>query len=663
MDRTSIPRELIIERQRQAIQEIIERQRQALQKIIDQQRMEIEEHEHRIAALKVQLENIQQYLNLFLNHPLYRVYKFFRKDRIGTATPEKNQEVQDIEAPLNEGDRLFSIADLEGADQMYRQAVYGSKYNERAVSSLVRVLQTRGEFAEAQQVARDALNQNPNSLVFLSQLASSYLSTGIFWEAERLYRKITEKWPEHIEAWLGLADLAMGDAKYPEAVSFYERVLELDPENLAALSGMAECSLHLPAVKKRIEELKKLHSQKPLIGSILTQQKSAENVQQQPGIHNSNNRILFVDQYLPIFDRNSGNHRTYQLMRLIRRSDYPLTFLARNGEYQARYKQELETLGIETIAPDRNELGAEDYTSPSLLIWWDDLMKRAEYPLAILSRYQTARTFLPLIRAYSPETKIVLDTVDVHFLREQRKANLYGGAQMHKHASKTKESELEVCRKADALIAVTDVDAAVLREELGAEKPVWVIPTIHPVEKAPVPFNERRDLVFVGNFAHPPNSDAMYYFCGQILPLIQKKLPDIYLYIVGGNSRPLLQNLLTERVILTGYVPSTKPFLHHCRLSVNPLRYGAGMKGKIGEAMAHGLPVITTTIGAEGFHMELGIHALVADTPQQFAEAVIQAYTNEVLWNKLSENGLRTIEQCYTPDAVLPTVRSLLNLV
>ncbi len=315
------------------------------------------------------------------------------------------------------------------------------------------------------------------------------------------------------------------------------------------------------------------------------------------------------------------------------------------------------------MPPNRNDLHAEDYISPSLLILWDDLMKQAEYPLAILSRYQTARTFLPLIRAFSPETKIVLDTVDVHFLREQRRANLYGAVQMHKHASETKESELETCGKSDALIAVTEEDAAVLREELGAEKPVWVIPNIHPVEKAPVPFHERRDLVFVGNFAHPPNSDAMYYFCGQILPLIQKKLPDIYLYIVGGNSRPVLQNLLSDRVILTGYVPSTKPFLHHCRLSVNPLRYGAGMKGKIGEAMAHGLPLVTTTIGAEGFHMEPGIHALVADTPEQFAEAVIQAYTDEALWTKLSENGLRMIEECYSPDAVFPAVRSLLESI
>ncbi len=347
--------ELMIERQRQAIQEIIERQRQALQKVIDQQRREIEERQNQIADLKAQLENIQEYLNLFLNHPIYKAYKFFKKDRTATIAPLKNPEIEtehDIETILNQGDRLFSLADLNGAEQMYRSAVYRSDNNERAVSSLVRLLQTRGEFAEAQQVARDALNHNPDSLIFLSQLASSYLSTGAFWAADRLYRKITEKWPQHIDAWLGLADLAMGDAKYPEAVSSYERALEIDPENLAALSGMAECSQHFPDVLNRMEELRKLHSRKPLIVSILQQHTCTADVKRKTAIRNSKDRILFVDQYLPIFDRNSGNHRTYQLMRLIRRTDHPVTFVARNGEYQARYKQELEKLGIETYATE-----------------------------------------------------------------------------------------------------------------------------------------------------------------------------------------------------------------------------------------------------------------------------------------------------------------------
>ncbi|MCI0416656.1 glycosyltransferase, partial [bacterium] len=400
-------------------------------------------------------------------------------------------------------------------------------------------------------------------------------------------------------------------------------------------------------------------------------EKWADELKRQPGfdrnklksasIQNSNPRILVVDHYLPVFDRNSGNHRAYQMMRLVRQADHPLTFVARNGEYQNRYKQELQNLGIETYATDQKHFDSNGYTPSSPPIHWDDLLKQGDYRLAILSRYQNAEIYLPLIRAHSPKTKIVLDTVDVHFLREQRKANLYGTTYLQVHALQIRESELAVCHKADALIAVTEEDASVLRQELGTEKPVWVIPNIHPIEKAPIPFQHRNGLVFVGNFVHPPNSDAMFYFFGQILPLILKELPDIYLYIVGGNSIPLLQSLRSERVIVTGYVPSTRPFLDRSRLSINPLRYGAGMKGKIGEAMAHGLPVVSTTIGAEGFNFQAGTEALIADSAQDFALAVIQGYTDEHLWNKLSENGLHMIEERYSPDAVFPAVRSLLN--
>jgi GT2 family glycosyltransferase/glycosyltransferase involved in cell wall biosynthesis len=379
-------------------------------------------------------------------------------------------------------------------------------------------------------------------------------------------------------------------------------------------------------------------------------------------IQNFNSRILAIDHYLPVFDRNSGNHRAYQFMKLIRKGGHPLTFVARNGEYQSSYKRELEQIGIETYATDRLHLNSGSHVPSCDPIRWEHLLGQGEYKIAILSRYQNAITYLPLLRVHSPETKIVLDTVDVHFLREQRKADLYGTSYLHNQATETRKAELEVCKQADALIAVTEEDAAVLRKEVGYEKPIWVIPNIHPVEKTPKGFEGRNGLLFIGNFVHPPNSDAMYYFCNQILPLIRKKLPDIYLYIVGGNSNVLVQHLQSDdRVIVTGYVPSTKPFLDHCKLSVNPLRYGAGMKGKIGEAMAHGLPVITSPIGAEGFNLQPGTHALVEDSPEEFANAVIMAYSVESLWNQLSANGLKLIEERYSPEAVFPAVRSLLD--
>jgi GT2 family glycosyltransferase/glycosyltransferase involved in cell wall biosynthesis/Flp pilus assembly protein TadD len=378
-------------------------------------------------------------------------------------------------------------------------------------------------------------------------------------------------------------------------------------------------------------------------------------------IQNSNSRVLAIDHYLPAIDRNSGNHRAYQFMKLIRRADHPLTFVACNGEYQKRHQQELQSLGIETYATDLMNLDSNGYRPNVPPIHWDHLLKQGNYSVAIISGYRNLGVYLPLIRKHSPATKIALDTVDVHFLREQRKANLYASDHLQETASQIKEMELKMCREADALIAVTEEDAAVLRKALDIEKPVFVIPNIHPVEKSPVQFEDRKGLLFVGNFVHPPNPDAMYYFCSQILPMILKELPDLYLYIVGGYSLPLLQSLRSERVILTGYVPSTRPFLDHCRLSISPLRYGAGMKGKIGEALARGLPVISTSVGAEGFQFENGIQALIADSPKDFAQAVIQAYSDKTLWNRLSTNGLNLIEKRFSPDAVLPAVKSLLE--
>jgi GT2 family glycosyltransferase/glycosyltransferase involved in cell wall biosynthesis/peptidoglycan hydrolase CwlO-like protein len=925
--------------QRQSIEER-ERKIESLQTTTEVQRKEIQERQNKIANLEWQLANLrqdvsnlskisnntQQYLNVFLSHPIYKVYKFFKGDR-AAALPgipssqsqqaSESEKEDDSESLLEKADHLFASADVEGALQTYKSVFTRHPQNSRAVAGLARVYQTRGEIPKDQDLLLAALNRDPDSIDFLTLLASSYLSTGSYWNAERYYKKILGCSPKNIEACFGLADLALADAKYEEAMKFYEQILATEPENLAALSGLGECAKKLPAAKTLIEDLRKRQPDNKLISDIVTNnektvnrpltsiiipvfnqmnytkqcidrirnntakpfqiiivnngstdgtkeyldslqssefkiqhlnentgfvnacnqgakiasgeylvflnndtlpeggwlealisamenfpnvgavgaklvypdgklqeagslvfsdstpwnygkgddpekpqynyiretpyssaaclliprklfeqiggfdkryspaywedvdlafevrkrglkviyqpaariihfegitggtnlnsgykkfqvrnqeifcEKWADELKQQPvfdadklksaSIQNRNSRILAIDHYLPAIDRNSGNHRSYQFMKLIRRADHPLTFVACNGEYQNRQKNDLQNLGIETYATDLMNLDSNGYRPNVAPIHWDHLLKQGDYSLAIISGYRNVAVYLPLIRQHSPSTKIALDTVDVHFLREQRKANLYGSDHLHETATQIKEMELNMCKQADALIAVTEEDAAVLRNALGVEKPVFVIPNIHPVEKSPARFQDRQGLLFVGNFVHPPNPDAMYYFCGQILPMILKELPDLYLYIVGGNSIPLLQSLRSEKVIITGYVPSTRPFLDHCRLSISPLRYGAGMKGKIGEALARGLPVVSTTIGAEGFQFKNGTQALIADSPQDFAQAVIQAYSNETLWNQLSTNGLQLIEDRFSPDALFPAVKSLLE--
>jgi glycosyltransferase involved in cell wall biosynthesis len=291
------------------------------------------------------------------------------------------------------------------------------------------------------------------------------------------------------------------------------------------------------------------------------------------------------------------------------------------------------------------------------------LLEEGLYSAIILSRHEVARTYLPLIRKYAPGVPVVFDTVDVHFVREARKAALFSANEMIKVADETRADELSVCGESDVVITVTEDDAAALRERIDPGKKIVVIPNIHPVPERAGSFSERKGLLFVGNFSHPPNPDAISYFCGDILPAILEKLPDVRLYVVGGNSMPMLASLASDHVVMTGYVPDVSPFLDVCRVSVAPLRYGAGMKGKIGEAMAHGLPVVTTAIGAEGMKLLDGQTALLAENASEFAHAVVRLYTDEMLWERLSLQGQDMIRKSLSPHAVKPLLDSLFQHV
>jgi glycosyltransferase involved in cell wall biosynthesis len=167
-------------------------------------------------------------------------------------------------------------------------------------------------------------------------------------------------------------------------------------------------------------------------------------------------------------------------------------------------------------------------------------------------------------------------------------------------------------------------------------------------------------LIFVGGFRHRPNVDAMLFFCREVLPTILKTVPDARLSIVGSNPPPEIVSLSTDRVLVTGFVPSTTPHLHASRVSVAPLRFGAGMKGKIGEAMAHGVPVVTTTVGAQGMGLQHGMNALIADGPLAFADAVVQVLGDGQLHGRLRRNGAEHVARHFAPAHVASRLSALL---
>jgi glycosyltransferase involved in cell wall biosynthesis len=163
-----------------------------------------------------------------------------------------------------------------------------------------------------------------------------------------------------------------------------------------------------------------------------------------------------------------------------------------------------------------------------------------------------------------------------------------------------------------------------------------VIPNIHEEislsEK--VAFDQRSGLVFIGSYNHPPNIDAVKWLCLEIMPLVWVSHPDITVNLLGSNLKDEVKELASDKVIVTGYVPEVEPYFQKSRIFVAPLRFGAGMKGKIGQSLSLGLPTITTKIGAEGMGLIDHQDVLIADTAEEFAQAVIELYDHRELWQE-----------------------------
>ncbi|WP_306524135.1 glycosyltransferase [Dokdonella sp.] len=370
--------------------------------------------------------------------------------------------------------------------------------------------------------------------------------------------------------------------------------------------------------------------------------------------------ILIVDPFLPLHDRASGSLRLFRIILILRALKYDITYIARNGLGQENYQHQLEALGVKVYATDPEKMAQLGYRCDAPPINLARILGERPCHLAWLSFYDIAEQYLPEIRRYSPGTTVVVDTVDVHFLRETRQAELAGDAAALEGAARTRERELRIYGQADRVVTVTEADATVLREA-GLTVPTTVIPNIHPPVGETPGWEARKGLVFVGNFNHTPNIDAALWLVRDILPKVRALVPGTRLTIVGPNPPAELQALASPAISVTGWVPDTAPHLDAARVSVAPLRVGAGMKGKVGEALSRGLPVVTTSIGAEGMGLEDGRHVLVADEAEAFASAVARLLQDRPTWEALGREGRAFITATYGVEGVGKVLQELVQ--
>ncbi|WP_310053790.1 glycosyltransferase [Agrilutibacter niabensis] len=359
--------------------------------------------------------------------------------------------------------------------------------------------------------------------------------------------------------------------------------------------------------------------------------------------------VLVIDESTPRPDRDSGSLRLVNLMRLLRGEGAHVVFLPADRAHDGAYTEALQQLGIEAWH-------APFVQSPAA--WLRRHGHR--FDRVVVCRHFVAREFLPFLRQHAPQARVVFDSVDLHYLRERRGAELAADPALLRAAERTRVLELDVIARSDATLVVSETERALLAHDAPQAR-VEVLSNLHHVAGPGRPFAQRHDIVFVGGFRHPPNADAVQWFVSAVFPLIRARLPAVRFHCIGGDVPDEITMLAAQPgVVVHGHVPDIAPYMDGARIAVAPLRYGAGVKGKVNLSMAHGQPVVATSCAVEGMHLRHAEDVLVADDAQAFADAVLQAYQDETLWRRLSANGLLNVERHFSLDAGRDVVRRVL---
>lgn len=283
---------------------------------------------------------------------------------------------------------------------------------------------------------------------------------------------------------------------------------------------------------------------------------------------------------------------------------------------------------------------------------------RRPYTCCLIEFWTFAELMLPSIRGYVPWAPVIIDSVDVHFVREEAAAKL--GMMDAEEVEANKRREVAIYEKADAVMVVTEDDAFALKAA-GVTKPVFVIPNILAGRDRPSIARER-ELLFIGGFSHAPNADGLLWFVRECWARIREEMPDAKLTVVGSNAtEEVLALNKVPGVTVLGYVPETGPFLDRAAISISPLRYGGGMKGKVCEALAAGVPLVTTTTGAQGIDIKDRAGARVADSAEDLAAAVIWALANTDAAEAMGREGKRIIDAVCSPQVVSQRVQEMLK--
>ncbi|MFT4039648.1 MAG: glycosyltransferase [Thermomicrobiales bacterium] len=337
-------------------------------------------------------------------------------------------------------------------------------------------------------------------------------------------------------------------------------------------------------------------------------------------------RALVIDQQVPRPNIDAGGYAALQEIRLLQSLGCKVTFLPLDLAYAAGYTQALQRLGVECLfAPHVTSIG-------------DLLAARGrEFDVVYITRFSVASHVMAEVRRFAPQAKILFCNADLHFLRILRTALLEHDYASLKEAKAVRASELQVMRDADVVLSYSAIEHAVILSHNFARTKVVTAPWVVDVTEEAPPFEARSGIAFLGGFAHPPNFPAVEFFITEVMPLLRQRLPGVLFHVYGSNVPDELRALACDDVRIEGFVEDVSLAYDRRRVFVAPLLVGAGLKGKVLDALAHGTPSVLSPIAAEGIGVRNGIEAFIAETPEQWARAIEALYHDPLLWENVSQ--------------------------
>jgi len=357
-----------------------------------------------------------------------------------------------------------------------------------------------------------------------------------------------------------------------------------------------------------------------------------------------NQKVLIIASVWPEPNSSAAGSRMMQLIELFLNEQWEITFAspANNSDYS----YDIESIGVAKVNIQLNSAS------------FDDFIKELQPAIVLFDRFLVEEQFGWRVTENCPDALKILDTEDLHCLRQSRQ-KAFKEKRAYRHndllTADIAKREIASILRCDISLIISSVEMELLKTIFKIDSSlIYYLPfMLDPISEEAIrtlpAYEERSNFISIGNFLHEPNWNAVLFLKEELWPLIRKKLPKAELHVYGAYPSQKVTALHQPKYgfLIKGRAESVKNVMTNAKVCLAPLRFGAGIKGKLIDAMQYGTPNVTTSIGAEAMHGDLAWNGFITDTAEDFANKAVELYDNKDIWQRSQKYGVQIINVCY----------------